>query len=166
MKAAEKFFALTGATIDERIIKIAESASTALTALKAAEAKRAPQTGQQNNPTYRPKYVGRWAARHLDLCVRTVERLPPLVLVALIVRLHDAATPPDDQFVLTAWHKVVAHKAIDPDKSTRDLAAIADVSHTTVAKWLRWKATKREIDAISQNIDKFGLDRMRPLLDL
>jgi hypothetical protein len=83
-EAAEQFFAVTGYTIHQRLEGIADTAR---------KLRRLTEAGH----LYARKHgaeINRWAARHLDLCVRTFCRLPPVELVKLMERQLGADRPP------------------------------------------------------------------------
>lgn len=157
--AADRLFALgrPPRSVNERLECMADNARRALEYLKNAESQRIRRIGR--------KQIGQWAARQVACCARTFQRTPPEDLVDLILFLLDAEGPPE-AIEPKGWHLVAHHKAVYPKKSTRDLAKLAGVSHSQVAKWLKEPAHQREVANVRKSIELNGFDAVKNFLVL
>jgi hypothetical protein len=125
--AAEEFFGLLGATVDQRLDSIAATARALLSDLKAGTCR------------YRRSAINRWAVRHLDLCARTFCRPPPVELVALVEHQLGVASGARnsnrknrEKFIAAAHHV-----AQYPDNTPAQIArAIEYDQKRVIAMWL------------------------------
>lgn len=156
-EATDRLFRLSGISVDQRLENMANNAQDALKYLKKLEKRKIRRMGK--------KQIEQWAARQLNCCVRTFQRTPPQELVDLILFLLDAEGP-TEPIQPKGWCTVAHHKAVYPKKSTRDLAELAGVSHTQVAKWLKEPAHQREVANVRKNIELNGFDFVKNYLAL
>jgi hypothetical protein len=123
---AEEFFGLLGATVDQRLERIAETARAVLASLKTGTCQ------------HKPAAIHRWTARHLDLCARTFCRPPPVELLELNEYLLGADKPERstrknlEKFIAAA-HYVAQHPKATPAKIAR---AIEYDQKRIIALWL------------------------------
>jgi hypothetical protein len=124
-EAAEKFFALVGDTVDQRIARIATNARALL---QSREAGRCRSTA-----------LSRWAVRQLDLCSRTFSRPAPPELVQLVEHLLGVSGPERDgqrknrDKFLAAVEHVARHHDATPSKIGR---AINYDRNAVIKTWL------------------------------
>ena len=161
MNAADRLFGLTGRSVDDRVAGIAKTAREVLEELQRADKEKRTAPGQKRR---RPTMIGRWAARQLDLCVRTFERLPPVELVDLFAYLHQGKSPFAAASHPVEWYRATHYKALHPDASSRDLAAASRASHTTCVKWLKSDPDfEAEVEGVGAAIEMLGIEKMRRL---
>ena len=127
MTAAEEFFRLVGgATVDERLARVA-----------AASAALHKSVGFYKN---RVAEINRWTVRQLDLCSRTFERPPPVELVRLIEHLLGADKPArngcrkNPEKFTAATHYVARFPDATPSKIAN---AIKYDQKRVIARWLK-----------------------------